>query len=554
MWNNTRTPARRRFVFTGAMLLSALSLPLSSRGASAEEPKEPPIIPRPARMEVRDGFFTLPASPVVLCDTDEALQIGQRALKWLHELGIGAKVVSKESASATPDDALIDLNLDKQLKRLGPEGYLLNISSKRVVLTASQPAGLFYGLQTLRQLLLQDAKRLPCMQIEDTPRFTWRGIMLDNSRHFVTKEQVKRLIDLMGLFKMNRLHWHLSEDQAWRVQIDRYPKLTEVAAWRPNITAWDNAIPNDRGERYGGFFTKDDVREIVRYAEDRHVLVVPEIEMPGHCFASLRAYPELSCVGDPAKFDRLGKAWIYRDVYCAGNDKVFEFIDDVFTELCELFPSPWIHIGGDECPKDRWKACPKCQARIKEEGLKDEHELQSYFVKRVSKILESKGRRLIGWDEILEGGLAPGATVQAWRNVAHGITAANAGHDVVMSPTAHCYFDYTYKKTPVEKTYAFNPVVKGLKADCADHVLGVEGCMWLGAVSTRFYRKHGKPLTAAGIDYQLFPRAIALAEVGWTPQEARKWHEFQTRLKRLEPMLKRLDVSFGRCPTVWPDK
>jgi hexosaminidase len=334
------------------------------------------------------------------------------------------------------------------------------------------------------------------------------------------------------------------DDQGWRIEIQGYPKLTEIGAWRPNLAARLNYLPNDRGERYGGFHTREDLREIVAYAAQRHVTIVPEVEMPGHTLAALMAYPELSCTG--GDFPQLGDAWIYKDVYCPGNEKTFEFLEGMFSELLDLFPSPWIHIGGDECPKDRWKACPKCQARIRQEGLADEHELQSYFVRRIEQILHDRGRRLVGWDEILEGGLAPRATVQSWRGTAAGVRAAKAGHDVVMSPTSHCYLDYTYQKTPVQKTYSFDPVPSAIPDDKVHHILGVECCMWLGNVSTRHLARTGQILPPSGIDHQMFPRAIALSEVAWSPREARQWSDFRERLQRHAKRLELRGVNFAR--------
>ena len=294
---------------------------------------------------------------------------------------------------------------------MGAEGYRLEVTEKAVRIEAYQPAGLFYGVQTLRQLLPEEIEApdkqqaplggwtVPSVTIEDKPRFPWRGMLLDCGRHFMDKEFVKRYVDLLAYHKMNRLHWHLTEDQGWRIEIKKYPKLTEVGAWREY----------EDGTVYGGFYTQDDVREIVAYAKSRFVTVVPEIEMPGHSVAALAAYPEFSCTGGPFEVET---QWgVHKDVYCAGNDRTFKFLEDVLEEVMTLFDSPYIHIGGDECPKDRWKQCPKCQGRIKVEGLKDEHELQSYFIKRMERFLSSKGRRLIGWDEILEGGLAPAATV-----------------------------------------------------------------------------------------------------------------------------------------------
>ncbi|MBU0616882.1 MAG: family 20 glycosylhydrolase, partial [Planctomycetes bacterium] len=364
-------------------------------------------------------------------------------------------------------------------------------------------------------------------------RYRWRGMLLDCGRHFMTKDFVKRYIDLLAYHKMNVLHWHLTEDQGWRIEIKKHPKLTEIGAWR-----------GEGDERYGGFYTREDVKEIVEYAKSRYIAVVPEIEMPGHSLGALAAYPELSCTGGPFK---VATRWgVHSEVYCAGNDKVFEFLQDVLSEVIELFPSEFIHIGGDECPKERWQACVKCQARIKTEGLKDEHELQSYFIRRIEKFLNSKGRRLIGWDEILDGGLAPNATVQSWRGMRGAIAAATAGHDVISSPTSHCYLDYAQWRAPGEPTwmgfidlktcYSFEPTPTELTPEQAKHVLGLEGNMWT---------EHAPQ---ARVDWQVFPRLCALAEVGWSPKGKRDWKDFQKRLKAHYPRLDALGVTYFLPP------
>ena len=311
---------------------------------------------------------------------------------------------------------------------LGEEGYRLSVAPDGVRISSSAPAGRFYALQTLRQL---GKGRIPCMEIEDRPRFPWRGLLFDTCRHFFPVESLKRQLDLLAAHKMNRFHWHLTEDQGWRIQVDAYPKLTRIGAWRATVDLInpDKPKPVVPGIRYGGYYSKRDIREVVAYAAERHIVVVPEIEMPGHSRAALAAYPELSCAGGP--FEVATKWGIHEDVYCAGQEKTFRFLETVLEETLELFPSPFIHIGGDECPKARWKNCPRCQARIKKHRLKDEHELQSWFIQRMVNFLKKKGRRAIGWDEILEGGLAKGATVQSWRGMKGAVAAARAGHDVI---------------------------------------------------------------------------------------------------------------------------
>ena len=418
------------------------------------------IVPAPRKLKpgAGTGFVIEPSrTPIV---ADAALAGVARYLSQIVAPAMGAALPVRASADGA---AGIHLKLDPTFP-LGDEGYRLTSSSDGLTLVARSPAGAFYGVQTLRQLLPPEvfASRpatgvmwlVPAVEIEDQPRFGWRGLHLDVSRHFFNKGEVKRFIDLLALHKMNVFHWHLVDDQGWRIQIKKYPKLTEIGAWRTDIgfgldpkdgTAWG---PDGR---YGGYFTQDDVREIVAYAGERFINVVPEIEMPGHSSAALAAHPELSCSGQPFSTDI--KAGVHPSVFCASNPAVDQFITGVLDEVLELFPSRYIHIGGDEVPKDPWKACPRCQAYMKERGLKDEHELQSDFIRRADRYLTQRGRRLVGWDEILEGGLAEGATVMSWRGVKGGIAAAQAGHDVVMSPGTHCYLDH-YQGDPAKQPKA----------------------------------------------------------------------------------------------------
>ena len=407
----------------------------------------------------------------------------------------------KMTAPNLPQNAII-FDLTSQNKALGDEGYRLDVDFASVRLCAFQPAGLFYGVQTLRQLLPPEFEfanspprkfwSIPAVQIEDRPRFGWRGLLLDCCRHFMTVEYVKRTIDWLAFYKLNRFHWHLTEDQGWRIEIKKYPRLTELAAWRTE--------PD--GTRHGGFYTQEEIRDVVAYAAERFVTVIPEIEMPGHSLAALAAYPELSCTGGPFK---VANQWsVFKDVYCAGKEETFRFLEDVLTEVLELFPSKYIHIGGDEVPKDRWKACSRCQARIRSEGLRDEDELQSYFIRRIEKWLNARGRQIIGWDEILQGGLAPGATVQSWRGVEGGIAAARAGHDVIMSPHTHVYFDHPAQFKGLARVYSFEPIPEELTSREARHVLGSESCMWT---------EYAPPDV---VDTRIFPRLLAFAEAVWS--------------------------------------
>ncbi|MDD4872820.1 MAG: beta-N-acetylhexosaminidase [Kiritimatiellae bacterium] len=504
------------------------------------------IIPKPTKIEKGDTIFTLNEKTVIIVkpSSTEVKALGSYLSDFLAP-AMGARLTVK--SSWFPKSNSIVLRLNSSEKRLGDEGYMFKCTPRGVTITAAKPAGIFYGIQTLRQLLpVQIESRqkvygvawtVPCLSIEDQPRFQWRGMLLDPARHFITKDYLLKYIDLMALYKLNQLQLHLTDDQGWRIEIKKYPRLTESGSIRKESPMPGNRKQGD-GKPYGPFFyTQDQIREIVAYAAKRFVTIVPEIEMPGHSLAASVAFPELSCTGGP--FEIRTKWGIEPDIYCAGNDKVFEFVQDILTEVMDMFPSTFIHIGGDEAPKDRWNKCPKCQARIQKEGLKDTHELQSYFVRRIDKFLASKGRRLIGWDEILEGGLAPGAAVMSWRGIKGGIAAAGEGHDVVMSPTTHCYFDYAQAKgdnepeaiggfLPLEKVYDYEPIPDQLSADRKKHILGAQGNVW------------GEYMwTPQNIEYFSYPRACALAEVVWTPLELKNLSDFLDRFVAHE---KRLDV------------
>jgi hexosaminidase len=395
------------------------------------------------------------------------------------------------------------------------------VSPHTIRISAGTVAGLFYGVQTLRQMLPPEIEshapgkermEVPCLSIQDSPRFSWRGLMLDCSRTFLPLAYIKRTIDRMALYKLNVLHLHLTDDQGWRLEIKRYPKLTTVGARFA-----------DRYGGGGGYYSQQEMRELITYAKERNITVVPEIEMPGHSMEVLAAYPELACdLPKPQTFE-VHPFWEgaleFSPPLCAGNDRVFEMYRYVLSEVIELFPSEFIHAGGDEVPKDSWSKCPRCQARIKDEGLKGVEELQSYFTRRIEKIIAAKGRRLIGWDEILQGGLAEGATVMSWRGTEGGVAAAGLGHDVVMTPNGNCYFDYSYHTLPVEQVYSYDPVPKQFTGAMAKRILGVQGSMWTHIA-----------VTEKAIDYQMFPRLAALAEVAWSPQSIREWSDFKARL------------------------
>ena len=485
------------------------------------------IIPQPSQILQQKGSFEINNSTKILCDNKS-----KEIAEYLRDIiqpstGFDLQI---NSLGKNAENVVI-LKLLKDDVSLGKEGYSLLVSKDKIEIDAYENNGLFYGIQTLRQLLpaqiesrseVKDAKwEVPCVEIKDKPKFVWRGLNLDCCRHFMSKDFVKRYIDLLAYHKMNVLHWHLTEDQGWRIEIKKYPELTNKGAWRKY----------DDGSVYGGYYTQEDIKEVVKYAASRFITVVPEIEMPGHSTAAISCYPEISCTGGP--FD-VGTLWgIYYDVYCAGNDKTFQFLQDVIDEVVQLFPGKYIHIGGDEVPKNRWENCPKCQARIKQENLKDENELQSYFVKRMEKYISSKGKKLIGWDEILEGGIPPEATVQSWRGINGAIVAAKQGHDVVVSPTSNCYFDYPVDVTDLEKVYSFDPIPSELTNQEKEHVLGSEANMWTEYAPQEL------------VDDRLFPRLLALSEVVWTYPKERNFDEFKERLQKHYDRLDVLGVEYG---------
>ncbi len=509
------------FLFVLTILASVRTLPQTMEN-------EISIIPKPKSIVVNEGTFNFTADTKIYYD-----QYSKKIADYLAEVLIPATGFKLEPSiwNGRVETNSIILSLNSSPNDYGKEGYTLIVNPFNVMIEASELNGLFYGVQTLRQLFnpyINSVARveginwnLPCVVVLDKPEFVWRGLNLDCCRHFMTKEFVKRYIDLLAYHKFNTLHWHLTEDQAWRIEIKKYPELTTKGAFRKY----------DDGSVYGGFYTQDDIKEIVAYAESRFINVVPEIEMPGHSTAAISCYPEISCTGGPFE---VGTLWgIYYDIYCAGNEKTFQFLEDVMSEVVELFPGKYIHIGGDEAPKRRWENCPKCQARIKSENLKDEHELQSYFTKRMEKFINSKGKQIVGWDEILEGGLAPEATVQSWRGLKGAIDAAKQGHDVIVSPTTNCYLDYPVDVTDMQKVYSFDPVPEELSLDERKHVLGSEGNMWSEYAPQEL------------IDDRLFPRMLALSEVVWTYPAERNYEEFSQRVQKHYDRLDLLGVNFG---------
>ena len=511
------------------------------------------LIPEPLKVTPRDGSFTL--TPLTRIQSSPPLHSLAELLRGYIRPATGFPLAVVEQVA----HSRIALALDSRLS-LGDEGYRLTVTPDEVLLRASREAGIVHGLQTLRQLLPVPVFRrafvrdvswtIPCVDIEDRPRFGWRGSHLDVGRHFMPKEFIFKHLDLLALHKLNIFHWHLTEDQGWRIEIKRYPKLTEVGAFRTDsMTAPRTRDPEKRkfaGKPHGGFYTQDDVREVVRYAADRGITVLPEIEMPGHALAAIASYPELGNTG--ATFD-VQTFWGVTDHVLGVGDNVLRFFEDVLEEVLALFPSQFIHIGGDECPKTEWRASAAAQARMKAEGLRNEDELQSWFIRHFDSWLAERGRRLVGWDEILEGGLAPGAAVMSWRGEEGGIAAARAGHDVVMAPQKPTYLDHSQSDlvteppgigghNSVEDVYRYEPIPAALSPEEARHVLGSQGQLWTE------YMPDPKR-----VEYMAWPRLVALSEVLWSPKETRSWDDFGRRLGQHLERLAILDVNYrGRWP------
>ncbi len=494
----------------------------------------PSVIPRPERIVWRGGFFRITPETALLAD--ERSQLATRALNEALYPSLGFSLAT----DIFPGRPFISISTNPDEPGLGDEGYRLEVSPEKITLLASNPAGAFYGVQTLLQLLpaavfsstpvFEHEWKVPCAEVEDHPRFAWRGLMLDTARHFFTVEEVKRFIDLMVLHKFNHFHWHLVDDQGWRLEIRRYPKLTEIGAWRDEspLRVEMQGTEGD-GIPYGGYYTQAEVREIVRYADERFVTILPEIEMPGHASAAIAAYPWLGNEDIPEFHPKVASSWGAKLYTFSPKDETFEFLENVLAEVMELFPSRRIHIGGDEASKVQWKQSPAAQKIMEQNGIGDEEHLQSWFLRRIETYLQTHGRSMIGWDEIQEGGLSPASAMMVWRNTKWAKVALEAGNDVVMSPVSHCYFDHhqgtveTEPETlgaylPLEKVYDLDPIVE-VTPDARGNVLGVQGNLWTEAISDIKY-----------LDYMAYPRACALAEVAWSSADLRDWEDFNRRL------------------------
>jgi hexosaminidase len=504
------------------------------------------IIPLPVEHEVLPGSFRFSSETSLLTDATNRWNAGY--LQSLLAVPTGFPMRIRNEAE-TPDNT-IRLRASSDLAYLGREGYYLTVTPKCILIEAPSPAGVFYGIQSLRQLLPAEIEErrlcasvnwdIPCQKLVDRPRFAWRGFMLDEGRHFQGMNTVLQILDLMALQKLNVFHWHLTEDQGWRIEIKKYPRLTEFGSKRPGTSKTilgkkHNGIP------HGGYYTQGEIRAIVAYAAERQISVVPEIEIPGHCTAALASYPHLSCTGGP--FEVATHFGIYPDIYCAGKEAVFTFLQDVLDEMLDLFPSPYIHIGGDEAPKKRWSKCPDCQRRLKEEHLQDEHALQGYFTNRILKYLEAKGRHGIGWNEILQEGLVEGPIVQYWVRGHQALVEAIRNHrqPVVMSTYLDTYLDHGYSLMPLSRAYKYDPIMAELNEKEAVSILGLEFPLWTEWVPDR-----------ARLDYQVYPRMAALAETGWTAKEKKNLDDFLMRLEKFLTRLDKLGVSYAPLKDVEP--
>ena len=534
-------------LLTGALAAMAFLLPSTAAGQTADFN----IIPRPQQVNVsNDAPFTLNAKTVISLGTNsQDMKRNANMLASYIEQATGIRPAISKSKNGTA----IVLTIDKTIANA--EGYKLDADAKQIRIAGASAAGVFYGIQTLRKSLpLVNGKAskvsIPAVHITDAPRFAYRGTHLDVSRHFVTADSVRQFIDMLALHNINRFHWHLTDDQGWRIEIKKYPLLTQIGSKRAQTVIGHNSGKYD-GKPYSGFYTQKQIRDIVKYAADRYITIVPEIDLPGHMQAALAAYPDMGCTGGP--YEVWQKWGVSDNVLCAGNDKTLTFIDNVLKEITQLFPSKYIHVGGDECPKTQWQKCPKCQARIKalnleaKDGHSAEERLQSYIITHASNYLKSLGRNTIGWDEILEGGLAEGATVMSWRGESGGIAAAKQHHDVVMTPNSYLYFDYYQSLDkaneplaiggylPLETVYSYEPMPKELTADEARHIIGVQANIWTEYMPT--FKQ---------MQYMALPRLAALSEVQWSQPALKDYNSFTNRLTEFTHLYDRLGYNYAK--------
>jgi hexosaminidase len=525
------------------LILCSLILTLLSCREPEIKLSSPSIIPAPLSLLVNPGYFTMDPSTVISNADDFTHSVN--FLKSFLEVETNR---SWETKYATENVILFEYDASIT----AAEAYTIDSNAQQILIKASTDTGAFYAVQTLIQLLPFEMEKpvnthwihLPAVTIKDQPRFSYRGMHLDVSRHLFDVEFIKKYIDAMAMLKMNSFHWHLTDDQGWRIEIKKYPKLQEIAAYRDStlIGHYNDSPKLYDDKKYGGFYTQEEVREVIAFAKARHINIIPEIEMPGHAQAAIAAYPELGCTG---KEIGVATEWgVFEDIYCP-SDATFTFLENVLDEVMELFPSSYIHIGGDEAPKTQWKTSPIAQQVIQENGLKDEDELQSYFIQRMENYVNSKGRNIIGWDEILEGGLAPNATVMSWRGTTGAVEAAKAGHDVIMTPTSHSYFDYYQSESddeptaiggflPLEKVYNFNPIPKELTGEEAKHILGPQGNIWTEYITT-----------GDQLEYMAFPRILAMSEVAWTAAENKDYASFINRVEYFHKKMDALDINYA---------
>ena len=535
-----------------ALLAGALALACAS--CTAEKEANYQVIPLPQEVSLtQENPFKLNENVLIAYPENNALL--QRNAEFLSEyIQQATNYAPKTKAIAAGEQVknAIVLGLDPGIAN--KEGYVLTTTPEGISINGQTENGVFYGIQTLRKSIPAEAKEatilIPAGEIKDEPRFSYRGMHLDVGRHFFPKEFMKKYIDLLALHNMNTFHWHLTDDQGWRIEIKKYPKLTEIGSQRSRTVIGRNTQEYDNTP-YGGFFTQEEAKEIVKYAQERYITVIPEVDLPGHMLAALAAYPEMGCTGGP--YEVCPRWGIFEDVLCIGNDQTMQFLEDVMNEIIEIFPSKYVHIGGDEAPRTRWEKCPKCQARIKTEGLKAdknhtaEDRLQSYCMTRIEEFLNSKGRQIIGWDEILEGDVAPNATVMSWRGMEGGIKAAQLGHDVIMTPTSFCYFDYYQTAdtkdeplgiggyVPIEKVYSLEPVPAVLTEEQSKHILGAQANLWTEYIHSSEH-----------VEYMVLPRMAALAEVQWTQPEKKDFKDFTKRLARLMKFYQRDGFNYAK--------